>query len=132
MHIDRDIPNVFANDLYCIVFFIKQPPKEDDFKYKTVIYMNRQTGKEMLVNLVLYHVYQKLEADEHKVKLNMTMPQFDERWNIVYGSLRHLKMDIKVFSFFFAVTNCQHLYCHLIVFDLKHALRIMWLPVYGI
>ena len=41
--------------------------------------MNRQTGKEMHVNLVQYHVYQQLEADEHKVKLNMAMPQFDER-----------------------------------------------------
>ena len=26
--------------------------------------MNKQTGKEMRVNLVKYHVYQQLEADE--------------------------------------------------------------------
>ena len=49
--------------------------------------MNRQTGKEMHDNLVKYYVYQQLKADEHK--LNMTMLQFDERWNIVYDSLNH-------------------------------------------
>ena len=56
---------------------------------KKVIYMNRQTGKEMHVNSVKYHVYQQLKVDEHKANLNMTMPQFDEKWNIVYDSLRH-------------------------------------------
>ena len=53
--------------------------------------MNRQTGKEMHVNLTEYHVYQQLKRDEHKANLNMTMLQFDERWNIVYDSLRHFK-----------------------------------------
>ena len=48
--------------------------------------MNTLTGKEMHVVLVKYHVYQQLKADEHKASLNMTMPQFDERWNIVYDS----------------------------------------------
>ena len=47
--------------------------------------MNRQTGKEMHANLVKYHVYQQLKADEHKANLNMTMPQFVEWWNIVYA-----------------------------------------------
>ena len=47
--------------------------------------MNRQNGKEMHVNLVKYHVYQQPKADKHKPNLNMTMLQFDERWNIVYG-----------------------------------------------
>ena len=41
---------------------------------KKVIYMNRQTGKEMHVYLLKYHVYQQLKADEHKANLNMTMP----------------------------------------------------------
>ena len=53
--------------------------------------MNRQTGNEIHVNLVKYHVYQQLIADEHKGNLNMTMPQFDERWNIVYDSLGHFE-----------------------------------------
>ena len=44
--------------------------------------VNRQTGKEMHVNLVKYHAYQQLKADEHKENLNMTMPKFDERWYI--------------------------------------------------
>ena len=56
-----------------------------------VIYMNRQTGKEMQVNLVKYHVYQQLKADEDKANLNRTMPQFDERWNTVRATLRHFE-----------------------------------------
>ena len=36
--------------------------------------MNRQTGKEIHVNLAKYHGYQQLEADEYKANLNMTMP----------------------------------------------------------
>ena len=60
-------------------------------KTKKVIYMNRKTGKEMHVNLVKYHVYQQLKADEQKANLNMIMAHFDERWNTVYGSLRHLE-----------------------------------------
>ena len=56
---------------------------------KKVIYMNRQIGKEMHINLVKYHVYQQLKADEHKANINMTMLHFDERWNTVYDSLRH-------------------------------------------
>ena len=31
--------------------------------------------------------------DEHNANLIMTMPQFDEKWNIVYNSL---KMDIDI------------------------------------
>ena len=46
---------------------------------KKVINMNKQTGKEMHVNLAKYHVYQQLKADEHKANLNMTMNHFDER-----------------------------------------------------
>ena len=53
--------------------------------------MNMQTGKQMHVNLVEYHVYQQLKAYEHKEDLNMTMPQFYERWNIVYDSLRYFE-----------------------------------------
>ena len=53
--------------------------------------MNRPTGKETHVNLGKYHVYQQLKTDEHKANLNMTMPQFGERWNIVYDSLRHFE-----------------------------------------
>ena len=45
--------------------------------------MNRQTGKEIHVNLVKYRVYRQLKADEHKASLNMTMRQCDERWNMV-------------------------------------------------
>ena len=53
--------------------------------------MHRQTSKEMHVNLVKYHVYQQLKADEHKANLNMTTLQFDERWKIVYDFLRHFE-----------------------------------------
>ena len=57
--------------------------------------MNRQTGKKVhvinIVNLVKYHVYQQLKADQHKANFNMIMPQFDERWNVVYDSLRHFE-----------------------------------------
>ena len=56
---------------------------------KKVILMNRQTGKEMHVNLVTYHVYQQLKAEEHISNLNITMPKFDEKCNIIYDSLRH-------------------------------------------
>ena len=51
---------------------------------KKDICMNRQTGKEMHANLVKSHVYQQLKADEHEASLNMTMPEFHQRWNIVY------------------------------------------------
>ena len=57
---------------------------------KKVIYMHSQTGKEMHVNLVKLYVYQQLEGDEHKPNLNMTMLHFNEMWNTVYDSLRHL------------------------------------------
>ena len=60
---------------------------------KKVIYMNRQTGKEMHVNLIKYHVYQQLKADEHKGNLIMTMLHFGERWNTVYDSLRHFGIN---------------------------------------
>ena len=58
-------------------------------KHKNDIYLNRQTGKEMHVDLFKYLVYQQLRADGHKANLNMTMPKFGERWNIVYDSLKH-------------------------------------------
>ena len=61
------------------------------FLAQKVIYMNRQTGKEMHVNSIQYHVYQQLKADEHKAILNMILPQFDERWNIVHHSLKHFE-----------------------------------------
>ena len=48
---------------------------------KKVIYMNRQTGKEMHIILVKYNVYQQLKAD-----LNMTMPHFDEKWKVPFCS----------------------------------------------
>ena len=53
--------------------------------------MNRQTGKEMHVNLVKYHVYQQFKTDEYKANLNMTMLQFDEKCNIIYDSLWHFE-----------------------------------------
>ena len=53
--------------------------------------MNRQTGKEMHVNLVKYHVYQQLNADEKEANLIMTMLQFDEKWNLIHDSLRHFE-----------------------------------------
>ena len=37
------------------------------------MYINRQTGKEIYVNLVKYHVYQQLKADEHQPNLKKTM-----------------------------------------------------------
>ena len=52
--------------------------------------MNMQTDKDMHANLVKYHVYHRLKADEHKANLNLTMPKFDFRWNIVYACLRNL------------------------------------------
>ena len=74
--------------------------------------MNRQIGKE---NIVKYHVYQQPKADEHKA--NMTMLQFDEKWNIINYSLRHFEMDIEIFSLLFAVTSGQGYYCLFIVFN---------------
>ena len=53
--------------------------------------MSTQTGKELHINLVEYHIYQQLKDDEHKANLSMTMPQFDERWNTVYDSTRHFE-----------------------------------------
>ena len=53
--------------------------------------MNRHTGKEIHVNLVKYLVYQQLKADEHKANLIMTIPNFDDRWNIEYDSLKHFE-----------------------------------------
>ena len=44
----------------------------------------------MRVNLVKYHVYQQLKADEYRSNLNLTMLQFADRWDIVYDSLRHV------------------------------------------
>ena len=53
--------------------------------------MIRQTGKKMHVNLAKYHLCQQLKADEHKANLSMTTLQFDERWKMVYDSLRHFE-----------------------------------------
>ena len=53
--------------------------------------MNRQSGKEMHVYLVKYHVYEQLKADEDKADLNRTMPQFDESGNTVRATLRHFE-----------------------------------------
>ena len=50
------------------------------FLTQKVIHKNRQTGKEMHVNLV-----------KCKANLNMPMPHFDERWNTMYDSLKHLE-----------------------------------------
>ena len=46
------------------------------FLTQKVIYMDSTTGKEMHVNVVEYHVYQQLKADEYKTNLNMAMYQF--------------------------------------------------------
>ena len=56
-----------------------------------VIYINRETGKEMHVNEVKFHVYQQLKGNELKANLSMTMPHLDERWNTVGDSLRYLE-----------------------------------------
>ena len=64
--------------------------------------MNRQACKEMHLNLIRYHVYQKLKAYGYKVNLHMTMYQFADKQNIVYDSL---KMENELFSFLFGVTN---------------------------
>ena len=53
--------------------------------------MKSQTGKEMHVNEVKFHVYQQLKANEHAANLSMTMPHLDERWNTVGDSLRYLE-----------------------------------------
>ena len=53
--------------------------------------MNRHTDKEMYVNLGKYHGNQQLKADKHKGNRNMIMLQFDEKWNIIYDSLRHFE-----------------------------------------
>ena len=50
--------------------------------------MNGQTGTKMHVYLFKCDVYNQFKADEHKA-FNMTIPKFEERWNIVYDSLRH-------------------------------------------
>ena len=63
--------------------------------------MYRQSGKKMHISLVKHHVYQQLRTDEHQANLNMTMPQFDERWNILYDSLSYFenKWILKYFPF---------------------------------
>ena len=45
----------------------------------------------MHVFLVKYHVYQQLKADEHNATLNMTTLQFEQKWTIIYDSLRHFE-----------------------------------------
>ena len=59
--------------------------------YKTMPGLKEGLDLLVTINSVKYHVYQQLKADEHKTNLSMTMPQIDERWNIVYDSLRHFK-----------------------------------------
>ena len=58
----------------------------------------------MLINLVRYQAYQQLKADEHNATLNMTMLQFDERWNIVYDYLRHFENGYATFIFPFVLS----------------------------
>ena len=71
------------------------------FLVQKVIYTNRQTAKEMQVNLVKYHVYQQLKVDEHDANLNMTIPQFDEKWHIILvydSSLRRFENEYTYIS----------------------------------
>ena len=65
----------------------------------------------MHANLVKYHVYQQLEADEHKaICYNLMRGGI---WHMLLGGT--LNMDIEIFSFLFVVTTYQHLYCLFIV-----------------
>ena len=116
-----DWDKVFGNPKSCFIINVII------LNTKKAINMNRQMGRAMPASLAKYRVYQQLKADEHKANLYMTMPHFDERWNIVYDSLRHFEMDIKIFTFSFTATRCQHSYCLFIVFNLKHCLKIMLL-----
>ena len=36
-------------------------------------------------------VSDRIQADTYIASLNMTMLQFDEKWNIIYDSLRHFE-----------------------------------------
>ena len=93
--------------------------------------MNRRTGNEMHVNLVKYYVYQQLKADEHQENLSLTMLQFDERWNIVYDSLRHFKNGYwNISPFFILLSQAISIYIpSCTVINLIHYLMVMWLPV---
>ena len=51
----------------------------------------------------------------------MTMPQFDERWNIAWDSLRHFKNGYLTFPFL----SYQHVISLFIVVNRMHALRIV-------
>ena len=96
----------------------------------TVIYINRQTGKEMHVK---YHVYQQLEANEHKSKFNMTHAILwrvvEIQCLIIWGTL---KIDIELFSFLFALTTISIYIACFIAINLIHTLRSMWSPVFEI
>ena len=64
--------------------------------------MNGQTGKEMHVNLVKYHVYQQIMSDEQKDRIQMLWGEIER---IIFGGI------LKINSETFAVTSYQHLYC---------------------
>ena len=77
-----------------------------------------------MCNLVTYHLYQQLKADEHKAYLTMTMPQFNERWNI--------ESDIEIFSFYYLLQAIIIFIAFpFIVSNFVHVLKIMWLSVNG-
>ena len=92
-------------------------------------HLNEQgAGKELHVNLNKCCVYQQLKSDEHNTNINMAMPQFDERWNIVYDPSRHLEYRYwNTFLFICSDNNhhLYHLYCHFSVYNLIHALLMM-------
>ena len=48
------------------------------------------------------------DYNEHQANLNISVHQFDEKWNIVYDSLMHFENGIGIVSFSFAVTCYQH------------------------
>ena len=60
------------------------------------------------------------------------MPQFDERWNIVYDSLGTLKMDIEPFTCYLLSQAIIIYIAFFIMFSLMHYLRTMWLPAVAI
>ena len=45
---------------------------------KTVIYMNRQTGRAMHVEMIKYQVCQQFKAEEYEAKLKMRVQKFDK------------------------------------------------------
>ena len=59
----------------------------------------------------------------------MTMPQFDERWNLVNESFNGYW---NIFPFICCYTLINIFIAFFIVLNHIHALRIMWLPVVGV